>query len=119
MGVAKFFTGPGLIGAGILHFAKPEIYEQIMPRYLPAHRELVYASGVTELLSGAGSLHPATRRPAGILGILTMLGVFPVHVDMIVNNDRYEKVPMWAAWGRIPIQGLFIWWIYKTTLADD
>ncbi len=38
-----------------------------MPRYLPAHRELVYASGVAEIAGGAGVLHPedARARPAG------------------------------------------------------
>ena len=38
-----------------------------MPRYLPAHRELVYASGVAEIAGGAGVLHreDAPRRGAG------------------------------------------------------
>ena len=35
-----------------------------MPRYLPAHRELVYASGVAEIAGGAGVLHPRTRARA-------------------------------------------------------
>ncbi|HYI35808.1 MAG TPA: hypothetical protein VEX39_04350, partial [Thermoleophilaceae bacterium] len=35
--------------AGSLHFARPGMYEAIMPPYLPAHRELVYLSGAAEV----------------------------------------------------------------------
>ena len=38
-----------------------------MPRYLPAHRELVYASGVAEIAGGVGVLHPRTRRAGGLV----------------------------------------------------
>ena len=53
--------------AGTLHFLRPRMYEAMMPRRLPAKRELVYASGAAELVGGAGgaaSRH-APRRPAG------------------------------------------------------
>ena len=119
MTLARFFTGPALIGAGILHFVKPEVYEQIMPDYLPAHRELVYASGVTELLTGVGSLHPKTRRAAGWLGIATMVGVFPANVEMAIKPERYKQVPRWATLARLPLQALFVYWIYEATLADE
>ena len=36
-----------------------------MPDYLPAHRELVYASGLAEIAGGAGVLFSKTARPAG------------------------------------------------------
>ena len=39
-----------------------------MPRYLPAHRELVYASGVAEIAGGAGVLHAKTRKRRGAGG---------------------------------------------------
>ena len=38
-----------------------------MPRYLPAHRELVYASGVAEIAGGAGVLHPTTAPRRGLV----------------------------------------------------
>ena len=36
-----------------------------MPSFVPAHREVIYGSGVAELLCAAGMLHPRTRRVAG------------------------------------------------------
>jgi hypothetical protein len=52
--------GPTFILAGIYHFVNPKVYESIMPDYLPAHRELVYASGVAEAVGGAALIHPRT-----------------------------------------------------------
>ena len=39
-------VGPIFVMAGAMHFVVPKSYMAMMPRYLPAHRELVYASGV-------------------------------------------------------------------------
>ena len=38
--------------AGVMHFWRPDFYIQIMPPYLPAHRELVELSGVAEFALG-------------------------------------------------------------------
>jgi uncharacterized membrane protein len=72
--------GVTFLTAGALHFLRPRMYHAIMPRYLPAHRELVYASGVAELAGGAGVLHPRTRRAAGWWLIATLVGVFPANL---------------------------------------
>ena len=37
-----------------MHFVIPRTYESIVPDYLPAHRALVYASGVAEIAGGGG-----------------------------------------------------------------
>ena len=79
--------------AGTLHFLRPRIYEAIMPDALPAKRELVYASGVAEIVGGAGVLHPATRRPAGWWLIATIVAIFPANVHMAVNAERFRRFP--------------------------
>ena len=53
------------VAAGILHFTRTKSYLQIMPPYLPFPLELVYISGVFEILGGAGWLIPRCRRFAG------------------------------------------------------
>ena len=35
--------------SGTVHLAKPEVFEPLMPRWLPWHREVIAASGVLEL----------------------------------------------------------------------
>jgi len=117
--VAKGFAGLGLVVAGLNHFVMPKTYEAIMPDYLPAHRELVYASGVAEMTSGLAAMHPRTRRLGGWLGIATLVCVFPANVHMAVNPDRYRRIPPWALWARLPVQALFAYWVWRATLAPD
>lgn len=115
MRAAKLFAGPGLMFTGILHFVIPRTFQAIVPDWLPAHRALVYASGVAEFAAGAGTLHPRTRRRAGQLGILTMVSVYPANVDMALHPETYDQIPAAALYARLPLQGLFIYWIWKVT----
>jgi uncharacterized membrane protein len=48
--MSRPLLGATFLAAGALHILTPRVYEAIMPRYLPAHRELVYAGGVAEAL---------------------------------------------------------------------
>ncbi len=64
---SRILLGAVFIGAGLLHFLKPRPYESIMPEALPAHRELVYLSGLAEIARRcrrAGRPHQAPW-PAG------------------------------------------------------
>lgn len=105
--------GPLFVAAGVLHFVRPRMYEAIMPDYLPAHRELVLASGAAEMAGGLALLHPRTRRAGSLISIATLVAVFPANVHMTLNPERYEKaVPGGrpALWARLPVQALFILW---------
>ena len=103
--------GPFFVFAGVMHFAIPKVYASIMPDWLPAHRELVYASGVAEIAGGAGVLHPATREAAGWWSVATLIAVFPANVHMALHPERY-KVPggRAALYARLPLQAAAIAW---------
>ena len=106
---------------GILHFILPRPFEEIVPDYLPAKRELVYASGVAELGGAALTLHPRTRRAGGLLLLLTLAGVYPANIHMALNPDRYPQVPGGQATliARLPLQFVFAWVVWKATLRDE
>ena len=114
---SRALLGAVFIGAGLLHFLKPEPYESIMPGQLPAHRELVYASGVAEILGGAGVLSRRTAPWAGWWLIATMLAVFPANVTMAVDAERFRSVPEPLLWARLPLQALIVFWIWKVAIA--
>lgn len=107
-------AGPFYVFAGVMHFVAPKIYEQIMPRWLPAHRELVYASGVAEIVGGVALMHPSreVRRFGGWWEAATMVGVFPANCDMAINYEKYPKVPggRTGLIARLPLQVLFVAW---------
>jgi uncharacterized membrane protein len=100
-----------------MHFVKTRWYMSIMPDYLPAHRELVYASGVAEMVGALGTMHPRTCRPAGWFLIATLIAIFPANVHMALNADRFREVPGGAPalWARLPVQGLFVYWVWRAT----
>jgi uncharacterized membrane protein len=111
---ARAVLGATFLTTGVLHFLRPRIYEAIMPRYLPAHRELVYASGVAEMVGGAGVLLPRTTRPAGWWLIATLVAIFPANVEMALHAERFERIPRPLLWTRLPLQGALIAWVWRT-----
>jgi len=100
--------------AGAMHFVIPRTYEAMVPDYLPAHRALVYASGVAEIVGGLGAINPGTRRAASKLNIATLLAVFPANLHMAIHPERYEQIPggRAALLMRLPGQALFIAWAH-------
>lgn len=91
--------------SGVIHLVKPEVYEPIMPRFVPKHREVVYASGVAELACAAGLLHGRTRSLAGWASVGLLLAVYPANLKMAADASRTERTGLKAAaFGRLPLQ---------------
>jgi uncharacterized membrane protein len=112
--MARAPLGLFFIAAGVLHFLRPRMYEAIMPRYLPAHRQLVFASGVAVFAGGAGVLHARTARPAGWWLIATLAAIFPANVEMAVHAERFRHIPQPLLWARLPLQAVLIAWVWKS-----
>lgn len=94
------------VAAGVLHFRFPEVYERIMPPYLPFHRTLVYLSGAAEVLGGLGMLQERTRRAAGTWLILVLLAVWPANLQMLLDARAAGKPRWWTTLLllRLPLQ---------------
>ena len=78
-------------GSGILHLLRPQVYEPIVPHPLPAHRELVLASGVAELACAVGLVWGRTRRTAGLASAALLVGIFPANVQMCLDHARRAR----------------------------
>jgi uncharacterized membrane protein len=89
----------------------PKAYVAIMPDYLPAHKELVAASGVAEIAGGAALMHPRTRRLGAWWLIATLIAVFPANLHMALRPERYKRIPRGALYARLPVQLLFAAWV--------
>ena len=76
----------GMVGAGLNHFIAADTYVAMMPSALPAHRALVYLSGIAEIAGGLGLILPATRRWAAWGLIALLVAVFPANVNMAINH---------------------------------
>ncbi len=112
----RALLGAFFLFAGTLHFTRPRMYEAIMPLWIPAHRELVYASGAAELAGGAAVLSSRTAKLGGWWLIATLIGVFPANVNMAVNAERYSRIPEPLLWARLPVQSLLILWVHRVAI---
>lgn len=107
----------GMVGAGVNHFIAVDTYVAMMPSALPAHRALVYLSGVAEIAGGLGLVLPATRRWAAWGLVALLVAVFPANVNMAVNHLPLgaRTVPSWALWARLPLQLVLVAWAWWYT----
>ncbi|SHG06676.1 Uncharacterized membrane protein [Salegentibacter echinorum] len=107
-----YLMGAMYIIAGINHFRKPITYMRIMPPYLPAHKMLVYLSGIAEVFFGCLLFFPETKNLA-VYGIILMLIVFfLVHFYMLSSKKAGAGVPKWLLILRIPLQFFLIYWAW-------
>jgi uncharacterized membrane protein len=104
------------IGSGVNHFVMPGAYRQIVPPRLRGDaKRLVEVSGVAEVAGGVGVLLPWTRRSAGLGLIALLAAVFPANLHMARAPERFQKIPRWALYGRLPLQPLMMWWAWRAT----
>lgn len=115
--LAAFFTF-----AGIMHFVIPRSYEAIVPGWVRIPpRPAVQISGLAEITGGIAVIPPRTRRPLARWWLLALLvAVFPANIHMAVNPDQIrgldlDRVPRWALWGRLPLQAVAMWWVWRAT----
>jgi uncharacterized membrane protein len=102
----------GFLVTGVMHFTAVERFLAMMPPWLPWHRELVYVSGVFELLGALGLIVPATRRWAAYGLAALLLAVFQANLHVVMSGGSVEGLPQgaWYYWLRIPLQFVFIAW---------
>ncbi|MBL7495625.1 DoxX family protein [Frankia sp. CNm7] len=111
------FTRPGprmvtgaLLASGVIHLVRPSVFEPLIPRALPRPREIVYASGVAELVCAAGLI--AKTSWAGPASAALLVGVWPGNLQMALDattrardGGRPRDVALAAvAWARMPLQ---------------
>jgi uncharacterized membrane protein len=125
MSVAKraslWLMGAFYVFAGINHFRNPDFYLPMMPSYLPAHAELVFLSGVAEVLLGVAVVIPRTRRLAAWGIVALLIAVFPANLNMAIHDipvgGRTEGLGIWN-WVRLPMQAVLIAWAWWYTRPE-
>lgn len=108
----KYFSmivmGVFYISIGVSHFTSPIWYVQIVPPYLPYKLELVYISGIFEILFGGMLLFKKTRFLAGWGLILLLIAVYPANIYLAQTNGAAMNTTPLIAWGRLPVQFIFV-----------
>jgi len=119
--VLLVLMGAFYVFAGSAHFLRADAYLPMMPHYLPWHAQLVFLSGLAEVLCGLGVLFPPTRKLAAWGTIALLVAVFPANIHVALHD-----VPLFGAtegagalnWIRLPFQGVLIAWAWWYTRDD-
>ena len=115
--IALLLLSVFFIFAGVGHFSNTEFYLAIMPPYLPAHLQLVYLSGIFEILGGLGVLPARSRRWTGWGLVALLIAVYPANVHMVVHPEEFVAAgtSLWALYARLPLQFVAIAWVLWAT----
>ncbi|CAL9272284.1 hypothetical protein SUDANB5_00731 [Streptomyces sp. SudanB5_2050] len=106
--------------AGAAHFARPRVFDAIVPRGLPGTpRAWTYASGAAELALAAGVALPRTRRAAALATAAFFVGVFPANVKMAVDWRHRPTPQRAAAYGRLPVQVPLVLWARSVARGSE
>jgi uncharacterized membrane protein len=102
--------------SGVIHLADPAIFTPIVPHFLPFPTELVYASGVGEVICASGLWRRA--RWAGIAGAVLLALIWPANLqDAITAQQGHDLTTKVLDWVRFPVQIPLIWFALQSGRA--
>lgn len=103
--------------AGIIHIKSPGGFLAITPGWVPFPDEVVFLTGVAEILGAIGLLVPRAMigwvRPAAGIGLaLYAICVYPANVNHAINNIAIGGNALgWGYHGpRLLFQPVIVWW---------
>jgi uncharacterized membrane protein len=105
----------GLLGtAGVMHFVRPQFFDEIVPHRLPLPpRVWTYVSGVAELACAVAVARPATRKTGALASAFVFVAVFPANIQMAADWRSRPARDRAAAYGRLPLQILLVVWALR------
>lgn len=104
---------------GVMHLATPRRLTYMLDGLLPYAHVWVIASGLLEIVLGAGLLLPATQRYAAWGLIVLLVCMFPANINVAVRQlpppGGLPATP-WYTWSRLAFQPVYIWWVWWAAL---
>ncbi len=103
------------------HFLYPKGMTMMIPGQIPFKREIVFLTGVFEIVL-AITLHISVfKRFTGWALIIFFIAMLPANINAAVNRVDYQKGTFDGPglnylWFRVPLQIIFILWVYYSVL---
>jgi uncharacterized membrane protein len=99
--------------SGVAHLTHPATFTPIVPYFLPWPTELVYASGVAELICAVGLWR--RDRWAGIAATALLVIIWPANLQHAIDAQHGDDlVTTVVAWIRLPLQIPLIWFALQS-----
>ncbi|MGV3704804.1 MAG: hypothetical protein ACO1NU_05440 [Arcticibacter sp.] len=112
-----------LVFTAMGHFLFSEGMTMMLPPFISYKTEVVYLTGITEVVAAIGLLIPNFRRTTAWLLILFFILILPSNIYAAVNHVNYQKGSLDGPgliylWFRIPLQILFVVWTYISSIRN-
>ncbi len=101
-----------LLLTGSSHFFMTDELAAMLPSAVPIRTEIIYATGVLELLAAVGLLVPTTSRLTSWCLIAFFVAVLPANIYAALNRVGVGGHGPAYLWFRVPLQLFFIGWIW-------
>jgi uncharacterized membrane protein len=113
-----------LVFTSIAHFAFYKGMMLMLPPFIPFKRVTVYLTGVIEIAAAVGLLIPQSSYITGIFLIIFFVLLLPANIYASSKNINLEKADysgngLSYLWFRIPLQVLFIIWIWYFAILNQ
>ncbi|WP_339709676.1 hypothetical protein [Cyclobacterium amurskyense] len=110
-----------LLFTALGHFLFTEGMAMMIPDFLPFKKELVYFTGLIEIMAAIGLHVPQFRLLTAWLLILFFVLIIPANIKASMEqidyqNATFEGNGLEYLWFRIPLQILFIGWVYFSSI---
>jgi uncharacterized membrane protein len=114
--MAAFF-----IGGCVLHFRATEQLLAMTPDWVPFPRQVIYLTGIFELLGGVALLVPRLRRWAGAAIAIYIIAVWPANIKQAFEHIVLPPIPdsWWYHAPRLALQPVIAWWALFCAGAID
>lgn len=112
-----------LVFTGVAHFAFTEGMMAMFPNWVPMKEELVYGSGIFEVLAAVGLMVKQYSKITAVCLIVFLILALPLNIYASFNHLDPQTGAMNGPgpgylFFRIPLQLFFILWIYLSALKS-
>ena len=99
------------------HFKFTKGMTMMVPGSIPFKMELVYVTGIAEIVLGLALLFPSLRYVAGLILTVLFILMLPANIHAAIKHINYETAAydgkdIRYLWIRVPMQVLFILWVF-------
>lgn len=112
-----------LMFTAIGHFAFSEGMSTMLPHFLPNKREIVFITGLMEIVLGIGLLFPQYRHGFAWALIVFFVLVLPANIKAAMEHIDYQTGKLDGPglsylWFRVPLQLFFGLWVFFSAIQE-
>lgn len=109
--IKRFFLSAILFSAGVLHLVRPELFSAAIPPYFGYSKEIIYFTGLFEILLAIGLLWRKTLDLTARITAGYFIMLIPVHLYVsILGIEIFGIQSKLVLWLRTLFQFFFIFW---------